>query len=507
MVNFCSLSGYVKAWQWAVVLWACFFFAEIPGAKANYIWTDNLKASYQNIIELRIEKGRALTLEERRRFPNNRIADLCENYSDFLTMLFTEDVSKYDATLSRMADRLELPEGEDKNSPYYRYYLGEIHLHRAILKLKMGSMTQEISGGLELRKAFTLLAENDRLYPDFVPGRKSYGFLLMVFGLVPSKYSAALSLLGLEGDSHKGLEKMISACSSGDPTAAEAQIFTNLARFYILHNTDAALQSMQALCNKDSDNMLLRFFLSDMLMHDARAEEAFKVLNSRPWSSEYLSVFFISHRYGDIYLYRGDYNEAVRFYSWFLKYYKGKNYIKDTYYKLFLCKLLDGKKAEAHNFFAQIGASGAERTEPDHYAQRVFKDADENLNQLLMRARLMSDGGYYEKASDLMESARPENLPALKDKIEYWYRRARISDKLGKTDEAAGFYRKTIAQSPNEGYYFAPNSALQLAYIYRSRKDTAHAVECLRLALTFKEYPYSNGIESKVKAALHELGQ
>ena len=373
----------------------------------------------------------------------------------------------------------------------------------AMLKLKQG---HEISGALELRKAFVLLAENENAFPDFIPNRKSYGFLQMVFGLVPQQYAALLGILGLEGNTKGGLQRIKSVCASSNPVSPEANIMYCMAQVYILHQPEG-LVSMRNLARANPDNLLISFFLADMLLHDSQSGAALQVLNARPKTADYLPLYFMNKQYGDIFLYKGSYPDAVRFYRYFQAHYKGQSHQKDAWYKLFVCYYLSGNSTEANACFTSIGKYGSARTEPDRYAQRFFEDGNSKPEPLLLRARLLSDGGRYMEAEALTGKVPESYFTKLPERIEFQYRKARIADKLNQTEKAVAGYRSTIALSPLTGYYFAPNAALQLAYIYRTRSDTAKALEYLHAALTYKQYPYRNGIESKVKAALHELGE
>jgi tetratricopeptide (TPR) repeat protein len=92
-----------------------------------------------------------------------------------------------------------------------------------------------------------------------------------------------------------------------------------------------------------------------------------------------------------------------------------------------------------------------------------------------------------------------------REKLEYLYRSARLYHKAGQVNEGITYYLKTIELSKDENYYFAPNSALQLGYIYLSRVEKEEAKKYFQLALSYKNYEYKNSIDNKAKAALNEL--
>jgi hypothetical protein len=85
------------------------------------------------------------------------------------------------------------------------------------------------------------------------------------------------------------------------------------------------------------------------------------------------------------------------------------------------------------------------------------------------------------------------------------YRTARLNHKAGQDKDAVTYYLKTIELSKDETYYFAPNSCLQLGYIYQGRKEKAEAKKYFTAALNYKNYEYKNSIDNKAKAALNDL--
>jgi tetratricopeptide (TPR) repeat protein len=121
-----------------------------------------------------------------------------------------------------------------------------------------------------------------------------------------------------------------------------------------------------------------------------------------------------------------------------------------------------------------------------------------------MKARLLCDGGYYQQSLTTIDSYTPTSK---KDSIELTYRKARIYQGMDKHHEAITLYKQIIKTSPNSGYYFAPNSCLQLGYIYRKLNNKEAAKQYFLEALSYDDYEYKNSIETKAKAGLNELGK
>jgi len=120
----------------------------------------------------------------------------------------------------------------------------------------------------------------------------------------------------------------------------------------------------------------------------------------------------------------------------------------------------------------------------------------------LLRARLLCDGEYYEKAKHELEGYKPENE---KNELEYTYRMGRIYHNWNKTEKAIPFYLQTITNGEGLPYYFAANSALQLGLIYEKQNKFMLAKFYFSkvLEMEFEEYQFS--ISNKAQAGLNRI--
>jgi len=59
--------------------------------------------------------------------------------------------------------------------------------------------------------------------------------------------------------------------------------------------------------------------------------------------------------------------------------------------------------------------------------------------------------------------------------------------------------------SIDNSWYFAPNSALQLGYIFRDQADAIEARQYFEKALSYKKHVYKNSIDNKARSALASL--
>ncbi len=237
-------------------------------------------------------------------------------------------------------------------------------------------------------------------------------------------------------------------------------------------------------------------------MKTAHNDEAIPMLISRPSGNGYQPYPYLDYLLGAANMHRLD-KSAGTYLNTYLKTYKGVNYIKDTYLNLAWLELLAGDMAGYNNYIALVKTQGYNYHDKDNQAINEAEEPAPNVD--LLKARLLYDGGYYNKAQDILNDKKIDDFKSQKDKIEYSYRMGRIYDAVGKDDLAISFYQNTIRLGKSERYYFAANSALSIGQIYENRKNQALAKNFYNIAINMKSHDYESSIENKAKQGLKRI--
>ncbi len=470
-------------------------------SKADFTFSPKNEAAYLEFLNLRINKGQTLINQAIKENSNNGISIYLANYADAMKIFLSEDEKIYKLLAKNENLRINKLQSLNKDSPYYRFTQAEVKLQWAFVKLKMGD---ELNAMMGLRVAYKLLSENIKLYPDFIPNKKTMGLLNILIGSVPSNYNWVLSIIGMEGDINKGIEQLNEVSSVDNPFQLEASIIKVIVENYIVHASKGRIESAAKLYNNNTNNILICYLYAAILTKNSKGYEAIETLRNRPLGNDISYFPHVDLILGELHLFKGDYQNSRIYFNTFLANYKGKNSLKDTYFKLFLTYWLNDEDDMALPYFDKILNNGRELYDSDKHAQRIAKN-HEIPNKALTKIRLLTDGGYYDKAFDLLKILSMGQFFTKREKLEYLYRSARLYHKAGQVNDAISYYTKTIDLSKDETYYFAPNSALQLGYIYQSRNEKEEAKKHFTLALSFKNYEYKNSIDNKAKAALNEL--
>src|SRR5690606_20326700 len=105
----------------------------------------------------------------------------------------------------------------------------------------------------------------------------------------------------------------------------------------------------------------------------------------------------------------------------FVNNFKGKFYVKEALQRLSWAYFLKGDMATAKRYRNLVLQRGNTETDADKQALKEAKSG-KWPDPLLLKARLMSDGGFYEEARDLLLTKRSNDFPTVAHKLEYAYR-------------------------------------------------------------------------------------
>lgn len=474
------------------------------GARANFDFNPNCINAYQNILSLKLNKARALISAEKKRNPENSIPYLLDNYVDYFTLLTTENKVDFERLKSNKASRLARMEEDDKSSPYYLFAQAEINLQWALTR---GRFQEYFTSAIEINRAFNLLLENNKKFPSFLPNQKNLGMINAILGSVPDGMRKAMSAFGIRGNTAAGL-KMLENLVVKLPQSPYAHFYDETV-FYlafiqtdILNNVSAYSRIIVNTREIDSASLLKTYIGSYAGMKMAHNQDAINVLTKKPAGSEYQPYPYLDYLMGIAKVHLLD-NSASGYLLTYLKNYRGINYIKDAYLNLAWLELLKGNISGYSSYIAQLKTRGYALHEKDKQALVEANDPIPDIS--LLKARLLFDGGYYERALEQIDDKKMDNFKILRDKIEYCYRLGRIYDEISKDEFALKFYQFAIDLGKNERYYFASNAALRMAFIYEKKKDLSKAKLFYNTALSMRGHDYENSIENKAKEGLRRI--
>ncbi|KAA0993911.1 tetratricopeptide repeat protein [Dyadobacter sp. UC 10] len=475
---------------------------------ADIDFTPRLQKAYFEIQKLRLPAARKLIEAERKDKPANAFIPYLDNYADLHYLLIAEDKVAYKSMSAQESLRLNIVGKMSDHSPYKRFLLAEIRLHWAFAKLKYGD---QVSGSWEIIKAYKLLEENRKKFPDFIPTLKSLGLLHILIGSIPDNYAWVAKIIGLKGSIQNGINELRLVQKEEPFFRQEAELIDLLIHAYTLKLTPDQQKRIRQWPDEQPDNLLLHFFATTVLMKEGQSEQALTFLHNAPRGDAYVDFPFLQYLKGEIELQKGQYMNAAREYSLFQKQYHGFNYVKDSYFKLFMCHWLAGRDSEATAFAKKISGAGETIIEADQLADRIGREylaGQIGIKQkILYKARYAFDGGYLEEASAALKNISESTFETVPEKAEFNYRKARILQKSGQTTSAIQHYERCLQLTKDTSPGFGASSALHLAYIYLEKNQKQTSIGYFKKAMRFKKHEYKNSIDNKARAALTDLGE
>ena len=182
---------------------------------------------------------------------------------------------------------------------------------------------------------------------------------------------------------------------------------------------------------------------------------------------------------------------------------KGVNYIKDSYLHIAWIALLKSDSEAYNAAIDKVKSVGYTYLEKDKQALNEANDAPSQ--RLLLKARLLYDGGYASKAFDVLSGSNENDFKAGRDRTEYSYRLGRILDELGKDDQAVIQYERAVNLGRNLRYYYAANAALQAGKVFERKKNWSRSKAFFNTAIQLKNHDYESSIETQAKAGLNRI--
>jgi len=477
------------------ILWILF---PSSGISQNWEFNKTHQRAYDKISNLEISE--AIFLLDNNQSQKDYSTLYLISLAETLHLITTENRQDIKAYNKAEAERLSTIKNAVIEHPHKLFFLSEIRLRNAYVHIKFGNYWKAVHN---LRQAYKLIERNVKAYPEFTPNLKTLGVLQVLFGAVPQKYKWIVNFFGIDGSIKEGMENLEQFEHTDHMQQIEAGISIAVVYAFLLQDFSMATDALRGYYENNPSNGIIYLF-SILLIKNSKSDQALSIIKSTSSNNTLYKIPFIHYHIGEIYLQKGEYQNAIDSYQEFLRKFTGSNLIKDTHYKIALAYWLLDDQSNALTYADLAKKRGITETEADKHADRQL-NYDQLPNQIILKIRLFTDGGYYHQAKDIISKSDLNNFNLLKDKVEFTYRIARLAHKKSELETAIKEYLETVDKAENNPWYFAPNSCLQLGYLYLKLNKLEKAKFFFKKATEYKRHEYKTSIDNKAKIALRSL--
>lgn len=482
----------------------CLLFAT-SATQASFVFTENCSKAYEEMFALRLANARQFIQAEKISNPSNKIPVYIESYIDFLKAFISEEDGDYEALKKSHDLHLSVIDKDDQASPYFLLTKAEIEIQLAFVKIKR---KEYVSGALAMRRAFKMLEENHKKFPGFTPDLKCLGLIHAFIGAVPDNYHWLLKLAGMTGTVKQGIAELNEFVKSTviNPQFhylnKEASLLLLFSKTHLEKDAIAAGLLADSL-KKTATTPLEIFSVGNYYLHAAKNDSMLSLVQKTKYVSDY-PLHYLELMEGMGRLYKLD-TLSRYYYLQYIAYFKGKSFIKSAYQKVAWEALLRQDTNMYRNMMGYCKKFGDDFSDEDKQANKEAVTG-EIPNVILLKSRLLFDGGYYREALNQLAGKSIKDFPKLSHQLELTYRAGRIYDMMGEKEKAISNYLSTISNGKIFPFYFAANSALNLGLIYEKAGDLLKAEQYYRECLSMRDHEYQNSIDQKARAGLNRIG-
>ncbi len=471
-------------------------------AEKVFDFTPACVQAYQELTKLKIKSGLSDIALAKQQNPDNLIPVYLESYADFYTLFMNEDPRDLEQLYSKFNERIgQLQEGP-KSSPFYLYCQSMVKLQKAGVAIKFGKFWD---AGWDFRKCFQLIKENRKAFPDFKPNDLIYGAAQAAIGTLPKGYQWIAGIFGMKGSLTEGMRNIRSFVNSNDGWAKmffpEAAFMYPYLLFYLENKKEEALSFIEQRKLDLVNNHLHAFMATNLAINKQQSAYAREIIQNRNRSTDYINTGVWEFEMGFAKIYHLETQEAIIHLQNFLDGFKGKFYVRDALQKLSWCYYLQGNQVKAEEIRKQILKRGSTDAEAD---KQALRDARSGTwpNLLLLKARLLCDGGYINEAAGLLQGKTEDAFTTTEEKLEFAYRVARIYDDLSREDDAIRNYLIAIRIGEKRREYFAARAAWQIGQIYEKRGQKQMAITYYQKCLDMDDHEFKNSLDQRAKSGI-----
>jgi len=354
------------------------------------------------------------------------------------------------------------------------------------------------------KKSNSFLEDVLEIDPNYYDAYLGLGLIKFALSQVPSGFKWALSMIGFDGDSEKGLAYLKLAAEKGNYSKVEAAYYLSQIYSEFYFDFDQAKIHLTKLHQRFPENLLFNYSFAVIEVKGRNLTSAENILIPlvKERESEFEQLLALSKfLLADVYFYKNQFEKAKLYYLQFLSATKEKNYAGIANYRLAICYEFENDREKAKKYF-KAAQNGNELLDDDYYAKKKSEIyLKRNLSQieksLVITANLLEQK-KYEAAIDSLTGLQDENQ-IQNFRTQVYLLKSEAYFNLSNYDSSLVFAQKSLGENGGSqnwtkpfAYYFASLSSLK-------KNNEEKAKYYFGKADDFSSYFYENKLKSMLK--------
>lgn len=317
---------------------------------------------------------------------------------------------------------------------------------------------------------------------------------------IPEQFKFWASLIGLEGNLSHGFEQLHTYIHFTKKRKGHQQEALTLYSYCLLKFGNRGNKEIESLIllSEQNNSPLLNFVTGSLTIKNRMGRIGLDFINSL--DTEQFTVFpLLEYLRGRLLLNQlndGSYQSFQKF----LSSYSGYSFRTDALMRQAWCLHINHQTSKRDSLISIVKTQEQLPTSNDQQAAKEVLNLT-NKPEVLLRARLIYDGGYYRQANSLLSKTNSNSFNNYY-LAEYHYRFGRIKQELNQYQTALKHYDKAIALTQNDERYIGPYSALEAAKIKLATNDTTAVMHYLKQAKQLNTGEYKRDISQQISSLI-----
>jgi tetratricopeptide (TPR) repeat protein len=324
-------------------------------------------------------------------------------------------------------------------------------------------------------------------------------------GTIPKGYQWIANILGLSGRISEGNALVLKYINNNDEFSKHCRNEALFVYPYLVMNFEGnskkAFNFIESTTYDFKRNHAHAYMAANLYLNYQQSSKTLNIIQQKENSEAYLTLPFWNLELGYAYINELKLDKAQKALTDFTQSFKGKFYLKDAYERLSWIAFMQGDLKKADGYRNKVLTTGNLVTDAD---KQAFQNAKKGTwpNSILLKARLLSDGGYQSQALNVLVGKTSNDFNSDADKTEFAYRLGRIYDLLNQDDLAIRYYKSAIEKGEQLPEYFAARAALQMGLIYENQRQFSKAIDAYRQCMEMKGHAFKNSLDQKAKSGI-----